>query len=335
MASTFSLFSPAELSFTQIPLSHSSATSYANDEVPLRPDGRSPLQYRDLVLQTGVSQAQGALGSARVVVEDAGGTGGGASTEVWAGVRGEVETMEEGQEGGKVVVSLEGAPTALPSLPSDLPQTLASLLTSLFSSSVLPASILSQLVILPSSKSWTLYLDVLVLSSAGGNVSDLAVIAARSALASSRIPATRSIGFEEEEEEGKGEAMVLGETGKVTADEGFSGLVKGGKAGKKAVDFELIDGGEQGVRLKGWEELPVGLTLNLINQLPHLDSTVLEESASSSQLIACFTPQGDVCGITQMGEGEIEFARLMPLVTEASSYAKDLIKTLNAKLKNA
>lgn len=52
-----------------------------------------------------------------------------------------------------------------------------------------------------------------------------------------------------------------------------------------------------------------------INQLPHLDSTALEEAASSSQLIACFTPSGDVCGVTQMGEGEIEFARLMPLVT--------------------
>ncbi|GAA6036320.1 hypothetical protein JCM8097_001664 [Rhodosporidiobolus ruineniae] len=328
MASTFSLFSPAELSFAQVPLTHSSATAHPSDEPPLRPDGRLPLQYRDLVLQTGVSQAQGALGSARVVVEDAAGTAGGQSTEIWAGVRGEVENMDEGQEGGKVVVSLECAPTALPSLRAELPQHLATLLTSLFSPSSLPLSLLSQLVILPAAKSWTLYLDVLVLSSAGGNVTDLAILAARAALANTRIPLTRSIGFEEDQ-------TALGETEKITADEGFSGLVKGGKAGSKAVDFELVDGGEQGVRLEGWQDLPVGLTLNLINQLPHLDATVLEESASASQLVACFTPSGDVCGLTQMGEGEIEFARVMPLVQEASNYARELVKTLNAKLKDA
>ncbi|GAA5907425.1 hypothetical protein JCM6882_003857 [Rhodosporidiobolus microsporus] len=334
MASTFSLFSPAELSFAQVPLTHSTEASHPDDDVPLRPDGRLPLQYRDIVLQTGVSQAQGALGSARVVVEDAAGTGGGSSTEIWAGVRGEVENMEEGQEGGKVVVALECAPTAVPSLLPELPQHLASLLTSLFSASTLPPSLLQQLVILPSSKSWTIYLDVLVLSFAGGNVTDLAIVAARSALATARLPETRSIGFEEAQAEGQ-QAQVLGETEKITADEGFSGLVKGGKGGSKAVDFELVDGGEHGVRLKGWEDLPVGITLNLVNQLPHLDATVLEESASSSQLLACFTPSGNVCGVTQMGDGEVEFARLMPLLTEAGNFAKELAKGLNAKLKDA
>ncbi|BGP19502.1 hypothetical protein JCM10213_006322 [Rhodosporidiobolus nylandii] len=332
MASTFSLFSPAELSFAAVPLSHSAgAATGLDDEAPLRADGRTPLQYRDIVLQTGVSNAQGALGSARVVVEDAAGTSGGGSTEIWAGVRGEVENMEDGQEGGRVVVALECAPTALPSIRPELPQHLATLLTSLFSPSVLPASLLSQLVILPSSKSWTLYLDLLILSSTGGNVVDLSILAARAALASTRLPLTRSIGFEEE----GGAAQVLGESDKMTADEGFSGLVKGGKGGSKAVDFELVDGGEQGVRLKGWEELPVGITLNLINQLSHLDSTVLEEQASSAQLVACFTPTGDVCGVTQMGEGEIEFARVQGLVAEAGKYAQELVKGLNAKLKDA
>ncbi|GAA6009772.1 hypothetical protein JCM10207_004187 [Rhodosporidiobolus poonsookiae] len=333
MASTFSLFSPAELSFAQVPLTHSAATAHPDDEPPLRPDGRLPLQYRDIILQTGVSQAQGALGSARVIVEDAAGTAGGASTEIWAGVRGEVEGMDEGQDGGKVVVALECTPTALPSLSPELPQHLASLLTNLFSVATLPPALLSQLTILPASKSWTLYLDILVLSSAGGNVTDLAILAARAALANTRIPATRAIGFEEAGAEAQ--AQILGETDQITADRGFSGLVKGGKGGSKAVDFELIDGGEQGVRLTGWEELPVGLTFSLINQLPHLDSTVLEEAGSSSQLVACFTPAGEVCGLTQMGEGEIEYARLGALVTEAGKYAKELVKHLNAKLKDA
>lgn len=50
----------------------------------------------------------------------------------------------------------------------------------------------------------------------------------------------------------------------MTTDEGFSGLVKGGKAGSKAVDFELVDGGEDGARLQGWQDLPVSITLNLV-----------------------------------------------------------------------
>ncbi|BGP34847.1 hypothetical protein JCM10296v2_006671 [Rhodotorula toruloides] len=332
MASTASLFSHAELTFAQVPLSHSAATAHPSDDAPLRTDGRTPLQFRDIILQTGVSQAQGALGSAKVVVEDAAGAGGGSSTEVWAGVRGEVENMDEEHEGGRVVVSLECAPTALPSLKPDLPIHLASILTSLFSASTLPPSLLSQLVILPKSRSWTLYLDILILSSSGGNVIDLAILAARSALATARIPQTRAIGFEE----GDGTATAAqGEGAGMTSDEGFSGLVKGGKGGSKAVDFELVDGGSQGMRLQGWEDLPIGLTLNLINQLPHLDATVLEESASFSQLVACFLPSGTICGVTQLGEGEIEFARLMPLVTDAGKYAQELLKSVNAKLKDA
>lgn len=213
-----------------------------------------------------------------------------------------------------------------------MPIHLASLLASLFSPASLPPSLLSHLVVLPGSKAWTLYLDILILSSSGGNVSDLSIVAARSALAATRLPLTRSIGFDEAGVQSAGDGAGM------TVDEGFSGLVKGGKAGVRAVDFELIDGGEQGVRLPGWEDLPVGITLNLvrsfpslnphlcvqllippsavqINQLPHLDASVLEESATSSQLVASFLPSGAVCGITQLGEGEIEYARVLPLIS--------------------
>lgn len=56
-----------------------------------------------------------------------------------------------------------------------------------------------------------------------------------------------------------------------------------------------------------------------INQLPHLDATTLEESATASQIVFCFTSKGDVCGVKQIGEGEIEWARLMPLLGVSSS----------------
>lgn len=132
----------------------------------------------------------------------------------------------------------------------------------MFSPSSLPPAFLSQLVILPNARAWTLYLDVLVIASDGGNVIDSAVIAARAALASARIPQTRTIGLEEDTEAAN---AASGEGAGMTMDEGFSGLVKGGKGGSKAVDFELVDGGEQGVRLQGWQELPVSITLNLVS----------------------------------------------------------------------
>lgn len=132
----------------------------------------------------------------------------------------------------------------------------------MFSPSSLPPAFLSQLIILPNARAWTLYLDVLILASDGGNVIDAAVIAARSALASARIPQTRTIGLEEDDK--KETSTASGEGAGMTMDEGFSGLVKGGKGGSKAVDFELVDGGEMGVRLKGWQDLPVCITLNLV-----------------------------------------------------------------------
>ncbi|GAA5962217.1 hypothetical protein JCM8115_006632 [Rhodotorula mucilaginosa] len=331
MAATFSLFSPAELSFAQVPLVQPAGAALPGDEVPLRVDGRTPLEYRQIVLETDVSRAQGALGSAQVTVHDAAGAGGGAYTQVWAGVRGEVDTISSGQQGGRIIIGLECTPTAQPSLDSELPQHLASILATLFSPSSLPPAFLSQLVILPNARAWTLYLDVLVIASDGGNVIDSAVIAARAALASARIPQTRTIGLEEDTEAAN---AASGEGAGMTMDEGFSGLVKGGKGGSKAVDFELVDGGEQGVRLQGWQELPVSITLNLIDQTPHLDATVLEESAASSRLVASFLSSGNMCGVTQLGEGEIEYARMVPLLTEAGKYAQDLIKSLNAKLRD-
>ena len=89
---------------TSVPLASSGIPAGAIT-VPLRADAREPLSYRDVVLETGVSL--GTLGSAKVVV---GGPGG--YTEVWAGVKGEVENVEQSAEdasagAGKVVVSVE------------------------------------------------------------------------------------------------------------------------------------------------------------------------------------------------------------------------------------
>lgn len=40
---------------------------------------------------------------------------------------------------------------------------------------------------------------------------------------------------------------------------------------------------------------------------------------TSSQVVFCFTSEGDLCGIKQIGEGEIEYARVMPLLSVSAS----------------
>ncbi|SCV74451.1 BQ2448_8090 [Microbotryum intermedium] len=353
-----STYSTSELSYTQTPLASSAASSSSSPTVALRADGRPPLSFRDIILTTNVSQAQGAVGSALACFDDLMG-----QSQVMAAVRADVDDLgthgdEEGEgegegegdelarPGGGITISIECSPTALPTLRPDLLPHLSNLLTTLFSPSSLPPFLLSQLIIIPHSKSWSLKLDLLILSSQGGNILDLVLIAARSALATTRLPRTRTVEYD-------GPATIdyevpggMREMGGIQS--GFSGLVKGGKAGKKAMDFELvqnhdlrIDADEEeqedqrGVRVKGWKELPIGLGIHLINQLPFLDPTTLEEATIEATLLVGFQHDGQVAGIQFVGQGEVEVGRLMGLIKKAKSLADDLKLALNQKLAEA
>ncbi|KAK4052604.1 hypothetical protein OIO90_004232 [Microbotryomycetes sp. JL221] len=332
------LWSTSELSYARVPLSSSTNTEdSAQTDAFRRTDGRPRLCYRDVQLRTSTSNAQGAVASCIVSVDGSNVDQGGLTT-VEAGVRAEVEPIHgddddvDDNDAGKIIVSIDCAPAALDSIKPERLAHLSSLLTSLFSPTSLPPSFLRQLVVIPQTKAWTLYLDVLISSSFGGNVTDLCLLAARSALACVRLPMTRPVGFDPDQTEGTGVANAMDQ------DQGFSGLVKGGKAGSKAVDFELLETGTVGggvQRLKGWDKLPIGVTLSLINQLPFLDATALEEAAASSQLMCCFTSTGDLCGMRQTGEGEIEFVRLSPLLKEARRIATEMLTVTNKKLQHA
>ena len=85
MASTQTLLSPAELAYLHDSLSLTP---------PIRPDGRTPTQFRPLVAETGI--LPGTNGSARICFAD--------GTEAIVGVKAEVErtrgTFAEGEEEG-------------------------------------------------------------------------------------------------------------------------------------------------------------------------------------------------------------------------------------------
>ena len=128
---------------------------------------------------------------------------------------------------------------------------------------------LSQLIIIPGKKAWTLYVDAIVLAFEG-NIHDALFIAVRSAIWDTRIPRTKSIAYTappSASKTSKSEPAPLGgsdPTGPVAEGDldvfGIKGMVK-----SKAVDFELEDYWEEGDVLKGRDDLPVCVTLNIVS----------------------------------------------------------------------
>ena len=184
-------------------------------------------------------------------------------------------------------------------------------------------------------------IDVLVLSSAGGNLVDALFLSLRAALADLRVPVTRNVAFE---------ASLLG------GDEGESDMAgikqaalggktkkKGGEQGRKAfaagAEFELVDSTEDGERLASEvrEALPVCITLHIVRfslsplslslclafadapsltgrtQLPNgthlLDPTPAEALACPAHLLVFVSsaggPKGTLAGLRLIGSAEL------------------------------
>ncbi|ORY01413.1 ribosomal protein S5 domain 2-like protein [Basidiobolus meristosporus CBS 931.73] len=151
-------------------------------DVDIRADGRTRLDYRDIVLETGlISQASG---SARCRIE---------GTDVLVGVKVEIG-MVDGEKSnlGKVVCNVECAPSAsqqfegrgADELNIELTQLLAKVLDG-------PQGgiNLEKLCIIPGAQCWVIYIDATILDYSG-NILDALFIATRAALFNTRVPMT-------------------------------------------------------------------------------------------------------------------------------------------------
>lgn len=125
-----------------------------------------------------------------------------------------------------------------------------------------PSLLPSNLVVIPNKKSWTLHLDVLILSD-GGNVSDVLFTAALAAMRDCRIPLTRSIQY-------KAQASIGTQTGLQT---------RVNKA--EAADFELSDHWDDGIHLDNWHMFPVMITLNIVSEIRKELNILLMDTAAS------------------------------------------------------
>jgi exosome complex component RRP42 len=155
---------------------------------------------------------------------------------------------------------------------------------------------LENLCIIPGQQCWVIYIDAMVMDAAG-NLLDCIVMTTRAALYNTRIPKT--------------EIQDLG-------DGDF--------------EFEVVDDVEDAEPIKGWENLPISVTLYKIADRYIIDPTILEELCSKVTLTVGVNKEGLVCGIQKGATGSIDPSLLTEMIQTATTLAKPLIENLDAKL---
>jgi len=280
---------------------------------PLRADGRSLVDFRDIQLVTDV--VLHANGSSRVSV---------GATEVIAACKLEVEDVDDdgGRDGGRISCSVLCSSSAYPHLSTsaldDLQHDLSEILNSVFAhDSIRP----NNLSIIPYKKSWLLNLDCIVLADAG-NIHDVLFIAARAALWDTRVPLTRPIEYKA--------------TAKETGDIGDESGLDTRQSKQAAADFELQDYWNEGEILDGRDHWPLCITLYLIGTRHFLDATLQEDSAVPLRLLLIFSfplsKSVTLQGMKLFGSGELSPSETKSLLEAGQKYAEGLFKALNSFL---
>eukprot|EP01126_Amoeba_proteus_P055967 TRINITY_DN697_c0_g1_i5.p1 TRINITY_DN697_c0_g1~~TRINITY_DN697_c0_g1_i5.p1 ORF type:complete len:289 (+),score=73.39 TRINITY_DN697_c0_g1_i5:86-952(+) len=252
----------------------------------IRADGRARLDYRPLCLETGiVTQANG---SARVVLS---------GTDVMVGVKVELEEpSEEKPNQGRVEVAVECCPSASPEFEGRggdaLNLELARLLERYLN---LPTTLdLKALCLVPYKQCWVIYVDALVLDSAG-NLFDALSIATRAALLSTEIPVVSVV---ENTEEGGHFDIELGED---------------------LQSLPILD-------------IPVFVTLTRIGSTALVDTTLEEEYCSECRIAFAVNSKGIIC-TTQKGNGLVGLPQLQQMMLDASVLGMKMIDLMDRVLK--
>ncbi|KAI0665577.1 ribosomal protein S5 domain 2-like protein [Trametes maxima] len=303
---------------------------------PLRADGRGLLDFRTVVLETGVAPL--ANGSARLNVGKMSHEGGG-GTEVLAATKLEVEDIEtgDGVDGGRVVCSVSCSPSAYPHLSSNALDELQHDLTVILQQTIGHPSLHPQnLTIIPRKKSWLLNLDVVILSDAGNTV-DALFMASRAALWDTKVPRTRAVEYHAPETSRSANdstgAMDVDNRETIPTSSGFDTR----EMVRTATDFELPDYWDEGEVLQSQEKWPVCVTLNLIPPTHFLDATLPEEASVPLRMHFMFSfaslSSPKLQSMRLSGPGELDMAQIKSYIADGERYAHELFNALETKLR--
>ncbi|EPQ26201.1 uncharacterized protein PFL1_06136 [Pseudozyma flocculosa PF-1] len=341
-----------------------------------RHDGRSLLAFRPLHVESDI--AAQANGSATVNL---------GGTHVVCGVKAEVRSfaddledqeaddlagdddyddLDADQDGdgtpstgrGKVKCSIECSQSILHTFDArhidTLTASLTSTVSSVFSARSSPIP-LSQLVIIPRAKHWTLYVDILVTSLSGGNLFDAVFAAIFAALYGTRVPTTRGVAFEAPStvsatgddgstrgafENVKGDLDQMGIKGLLRSNKEAAqarGAAAGDGAGTKAasnkiVDFELENQQDEGFRLEARENVPLCITVNVLPKTYLLDATIDEEACIPSRVHVIASRTGRIHAVKVQGSQEIASGRINEAIRIGTTQASRLADALRAQL---
>ncbi|CAG8755069.1 12221_t:CDS:2 [Dentiscutata erythropus] len=262
----------------------------------LRADGRGRLDYREVILETGlITQAHG---SARCRL--------GEGTDVLVGVKVDIGTVDiDGTEEevatvkakrGRVsrsspIASQQFAGRGADDINNELTQMMSRVLNG-------PQGGLNleKLCIIPGKACWIVYIDALVLDYAG-NIVDTMFMTTRAALYNTQVP----------------KAIIH-------------------DLGDGEVEFDLSEDVEEWERIEGWEHVPISVTLNKIGSRHIVDATPLEELTTEAKLHVMVNRNGKICGMQKSGSGSIEHSLLSEMVQTGRSLGQNLIVSLDKML---
>jgi len=244
-------------------------------------DRRPLLEYRPITIETNV--VPNAEGSALVRL---------GNTQVIAGVKMEIGTpFPDTPNEGVLIVNAEFVPAAAPTFEPGPPDENAIELARVIDRSLRePRAIaLDKLAIIPGKKVWIIYLDIYVLDH-DGNLLDASMLAAMSALATTRIPKIVS---------------VNPETGEVVVD-------------KKVREEKLP-----------LNKFVATVTVNKIENYLLVDPVQEEESIASARLAISVSDDGAIVGMQKMGMGfftEDEVKKAIEIALDKARSLIDIVK---------
>jgi len=255
----------------------------------VRLDGRGCLDYRPFILETGlISQTNG---SARLILD---------GTDILVGIKVEIgEPSSLAPDKGRISVSVECCPSASPEFEGsgaeymniELSRVIERLLTESYSID------LKSLCLIPGRQCWVIYIDALVLDSAG-NLFDAISITTRAALFNTRIPKVN---------------VVQGET----IDD---------------LEIELTDDPDDSISIP-IEDIPICVTLTQLGKNFILDTTLEEEQCLGCRVTIAINKKGNVCGIQKGGHGSITSLTLKSMVQNVQYVGKIILDKLDLALK--
>jgi len=278
-------------------------------EADIRNDGRTRIAYRDFTIETGiVSQASG---SCRLRLS---------KTDVLIGVKVEIGDIisnttsdnnneqeqdivnsQNESDKGRIVCSVECSPSASRDFEgkgaNDINNELSQIMNRVLNGPQGGID-LKSLCIIPGAQCWIIYVDVLVLDY-DGNLLDTIFLATRAALQNTRIPKT------EIQDIGNGQ-----------------------------LEFEISDDIEDAEKIKGWEDVPITVSLNKIGQKYIVDATAMEELCTDTKIIIAVNKKGEICAMQKSLCGSLNPSLLTEMIRTAKDIGKILIINLDTTLEH-